>query len=148
MTPLLSIILLFLISYSGFTLYKKFGVNQFWLKLLVDSGSLHLFIGIIVGPYLLQLISAEILSQLNVLVALVLGWAGFLIGLQVKKSELKRFQKSYFLFSTTFFASALILLFLILIAGIGLDIIEYKISEIAFLALLGAVELAHLDWFH
>ena len=89
MTPLLSIILLFIIAYAGFTLYKKFGVSQFWLKLLVDSGSLHLFIGIIVGPYLLQLISSEILSQLNFLVALVLGWAGFLIGLQVKKTELE-----------------------------------------------------------
>ena len=103
MTPLLSIILLFLIAYVGFTLYKKYGVSRFWLKLLVDSGSIHLFIGVLVGPHLLQLLSVEILGQLNFLIALVLGWAGFLIGLQVKIIEFKRFQKSYFLFSSTFF---------------------------------------------
>ena len=139
MTPLLSIILLFLIAYAGFTLYQKYGVSWVWLKLLVDSGSIHLFIGVLVGPHLLQLLSVEILDQLNFLIALVLGWAGFLIGLQVKIIELKRFQKSYFLFSSTFFISSTVLLLLFLISGIKLHMIEYRISEVAFLSLLGAV---------
>jgi Kef-type K+ transport system membrane component KefB len=139
MTPLLSIILLFLIAYAGFMLYQKYGVSRFWLKLLVDSGSIHLFIGVLVGPHLLQLLSVEILGQLNFLIALVLGWAGFLIGLQVKIIELKRFQKSYFLFSSTFFISSTVLLLIFLISGIKLNMIEHRISEVAFLGLLGAV---------
>lgn len=139
MTPLLSMILLFLIAYAGFTLYQKFSVSQFWLKLLFDSGSIHLFIGIIVGPHLLSLISTEIMAQLNFLVALVLGWAGFLIGLQVKFTELRRFQKSYYLFSSTFFISSLLLLLLILMVLIKTEVIDYRISEIAIIALLGAV---------
>ena len=138
MTPLLSIILLFLIAYAGYTLYQKYGVNHFWLQLLVDSGSLHIFIGILVGPYMLKLITADILEQLNFLVALVLGWAGFLIGLQVRTSELKRFQTSYFLFSTTFFLITYLSLIIILALGINLKLIEHNISDIAFLGLLGA----------
>lgn len=138
MTPLLSIILLFLIAYAGFTLYQKYGVNQFWLKLLFDSGSLHLFIGVIVGPHILQLITHDILDQLNFLVALVLGWAGFLIGLQAKGAELKRFQKSYFLFSIIFFIITYFSLLITLALGINFKFIEYNISEVAFLGLLGA----------
>ena len=53
-----------------------------------------------IGPNTLGLLTDTVLNQLNVLVGLVLGWTGFLIGLQAKRTELRRFQKSYFLFAT------------------------------------------------
>jgi len=103
MTALLSIIFLFFLAYAGFSIYQKYKIKAFSLRLLVDNGSFHLLIGLLVGPNLLQLLSEDILEQLKFLVALVLGWAGFLIGLQLKLGELKRFQPGYFLFAFTNF---------------------------------------------
>ena len=99
MTPLLGIIFLFILAYIGSFLYERYHLATGWTKVLLYSGSLNLVIGYIIGPHFFGLLSDEIIGKLYVLVALVLGWAGFLIGLQAKASELKRFQSTYYLYS-------------------------------------------------
>jgi len=130
---------LFLLAYAGYTLYQKYSVSQFWLRMLVDSGSIHLLIGVLVGPHMLMLLTLDILDQLNFLVTLVLGWAGFLIGLQVKGSELKRFQKGYYLFASTYFFINSLIFFILLVIAIQLSKGQYNLSDGAFLVVLGAV---------
>ena len=99
MTPLLSIIFLFFLAYVGSFLYQRYNLATGWVKIFLFSGSLNLVIGYMIGPHFFGLLSGEIIGKLNVLVGLVLGWAGFLIGLQAKVSELKRFQSTYYLYS-------------------------------------------------
>ena len=99
MTPVLGIIFLFLLAYAGAFLYQRYHLASGWMKVLFYSGSLNLVIGYLIGPNILGLLSDEIIGKIYVLLGLVLGWAGFLIGLQVKTSELKRFQSTYYLFS-------------------------------------------------
>lgn len=98
MTPLLGIIFLFFLAYIGSFLYQRYNLATGWVKVFLFSGSLNLVIGYMIGPHFLGLLSDEIIGKLYVLVGLVLGWAGFLIGLQAKVSELKRFQSTYYLY--------------------------------------------------
>ena len=99
MTPLFGILILFLLAYIGSFLYQRYHLSMGWAKVLLYSGSLNLVIGYLIGPHFFGLLSDEIIGKLYVLVGLVLGWAGFLIGLQAKRSELKRFQSTYYLYS-------------------------------------------------
>ena len=99
MTPLLSIIFIVIIAYLGSAYYNKYQESSALVKSLGYSGSVYLIIGFLLGPSILALITPDIMEKLIVLVALVLGWTGFLIGLQAKRSELKRFQKSYYFFT-------------------------------------------------
>jgi Kef-type K+ transport system membrane component KefB len=100
MTPLLSIILLFLIAYFGWLFYKRFSSKSALINHIAASGSIYLLAGFLIGPQLFGLLTEEIIENLNVLVGLVLGWTGFLIGLQAKRQELRRFQESYYLFAS------------------------------------------------
>ena len=127
MTPLLSIILIVIIAYLGSAYYNKYQKSSTLVKSLGYSGSIYLIIGFLLGPSNLALITPEIMEKLIVLVALVLGWTGFLIGLQAKRSELKRFQKSYYLFSILNFlimilASAIVAKIFITITGLKIKI--------------------------
>jgi Kef-type K+ transport system membrane component KefB len=139
MTPLLNFILLLLIAYIGSTVYHKYENSPLWLKSIIYSGSIHLLIGLLIGPNFLNLLSPEVLDQLDVIIGFVLGWTGFLIGLQGKRSVLFRFQKSYFLFSTLNFI-CMLLLFLVLLYIYSLFFnIEFSIMHLALLALMGTV---------
>lgn len=139
MTPLLSLILIFLIAYLGSLIYKKFESSSPWISAFVYSGSIHIVIGYLLGPHSTGLLTDKIIGQLNVLVGLVLGWTGFLIGLQAKRSELKRFQKSYYLFAS--------LNFIIMLVGFGVVVFTiikvFKIyiedSHASMLIIIGAV---------
>ena len=114
MTPLLNFIILLIIVYIGSIIYPKIKIKSSWLKGFSYLGSLYLIIGIIIGPNILKLLTTDIIKQLNVLVSFVLGWTGFLIGLQAKKSELKRYMKSYFLFASMNFMLVFFSFFIIL----------------------------------
>jgi len=139
MTPLLGIIFLFILAYIGSFLYERYHLATGWTKVLLYSGSLNLVIGYLIGPHFFGLLSDAIIGKLYVLVALVLGWAGFLIGLQAKVSELKRFQSTYYLYSglnflLTFFGLFFILFFMDLVFKLNLDL-----PVIILLAILGTV---------
>jgi Kef-type K+ transport system membrane component KefB len=139
MTPLLGIIFLFILAYIGSFLYERYHLATGWTKVILYSGSLNLVIGYLIGPHFFGLLSEIIIGKLYVLVALVLGWAGFLIGLQAKAIELKRFQSTYYLYSglnfiLTFVGLFLIIFFIDLIFKLNLDL-----SVIILLAILGSV---------
>jgi Kef-type K+ transport system membrane component KefB len=114
MTPLLGIIFLFILAYIGSFLYQRYHLATGWIKVILYSGSLNIVIGYLIGPHFFGLLSDVIIGKIYVLVGLVLGWAGFLIGLQAKVSELKRFQSTYYLYSGLNFFLTFIGLFLVI----------------------------------
>ena len=139
MTPFLGIIFLFILAYIGSFLYERYHLATGWTKVILYSGSLNLVIGYIIGPHFFGLLSDAIIGKLYVLVALVLGWAGFLIGLQAKAIELKRFQSTYYLYSginfiLTFVGLFIVIFFMDLIFKFNLDL-----PLIILLAILGSV---------
>ena len=139
MTPLLGIVFLFIIAYIGAFFYQKYHLESGWLKVLFFSGSLNLILGYMIGPNILGILTDEVIGKLYVLVGLVLGWAGFLIGMQAKKSELKRFQRSYFLYSIINFLLMFIMM-LVLVSALNQTLklsINFSVQILA--AVLGAV---------
>ena len=139
MTPLLGIIFLFLLAYIGSFLYQRYQLGTGWVKVLLYSGSLNLVIGYLIGPHFFGLLSEAIIGELYVLVGLVLGWAGFLIGLQAKANELKRFQLNYYLFSGLNFSLTFIGMFsVIFLIDFMLDL-SLSISLIILTSILGTV---------
>ena len=139
MTPLLGMIFLFILAYIGSFIYERYHLATGWTKVILYSGSLNLVIGYLIGPHFFGLLSDAIIGKLYVLVALVLGWAGFLIGLQAKATELKRFQSTYYLYSSinfilTFVGLFIVIFFMDLIFKFNLDL-----PLIILLTILGSV---------
>jgi Kef-type K+ transport system membrane component KefB len=141
MTPLLSLLLLIIFSYLGALFYKKIhiGGGARWIKGLTYTGSLYLLLGYIIGPEVFSIITPEISKKIEVIYTLALGWVGFLIGLQTNIRSLKRFQLKYYLYSSTLFFTALLLLQLFLIVAFYL--MDYPAShlELLILSTAGAV---------
>lgn len=139
MNILISLVLLVLIAYLGSIIFHRYPIKQNWLKSIVYSGNLYIILGFAIGPNVLNLISETIVSQINVLYALVLGWAGFLIGLQANIKNLKRFRGLYYYFATSNFIFAFCLSSILLILTFPLIQKEFNNIEVIVLATASAV---------
>ena len=136
MNILLSLVFLVLIAFLGSILFQRHPVKNNYVKSIVYSGNLYILLGIAIGPHILDLINDATIDKLNVLFTLVLGWAGFLIGLQSSFKNLKRFRQIYYYFATSnfiiaFCLSSALLVLLFPLIQIGLNNIEIIILAIA-----------------
>jgi Kef-type K+ transport system membrane component KefB len=139
MTALLSLVLLVLIAYLGSIFFQKVKIRKPWIKSFAYTGSLYLLLGYLIGPNLFNVFNKEVFQQLNVLYALVLGWIGFLIGLQANVKSIKRFQKEYFRFATINIIIALVISFIALYQSFHLVDRFFNETEILILAIAGSV---------
>lgn len=96
MTPLLSLILIVLIAYVGSVFFQKSHAIPFVFKGISHSGLLYLLLGLFIGPNFLKILDNKILDEISIILAFVLGWTGFLIGLQINIKQLLRFRFSYY----------------------------------------------------
>ncbi len=139
MNMLLSLVLLVLIAFVGSIIFHRFPIRNNWLNSIIYSGNLYILLGFAIGPNVLNFINENTINQLNVLYALVLGWAGFLIGLQVNLKNLKRFRRLYYYFATSNFIIAFCLSSILLILTFPLIQARFKNIEIIVLAIASAV---------
>lgn len=96
MDPLVSTLVLILVALLGARFsFSTEGVPA-GPRLLFRTGTHFVFVGFLLGPQALGLISAEALAQLDPLLALALGWVGFLFGLQLDRESLKQFPSRFF----------------------------------------------------
>ncbi len=66
-------------------------------RLLFRTGAHFLFLGFLLGPPVLGLVSLEAINQLFPLLGLGLGWVGLLFGLQLDRETLSQFPASFHL---------------------------------------------------
>lgn len=64
-------------------------------RLLFRTGTHFLFVGVLLGPAVLGLLSTEALVQLYPLLGLGLGWVGLLFGLQLDRTTLRQFPRAF-----------------------------------------------------
>lgn len=64
-------------------------------RLILRTGTHFLFVGFLLGPAALGLVSTAALGQLSPLLGLALGWIGLLFGLQLDRSALKHFPRVF-----------------------------------------------------
>lgn len=88
------LIIMFL-AFSGYHLtFRSFRLpliaKRFYL-----TGTEYLFLGLLLGPFFLNLLDQKTLTSLEPISTLLLGWVGLLCGFQFEIRELKRFPKTY-----------------------------------------------------
>lgn len=140
MTSLLTIVILLVIAYSGSILFQKIKIKSTFIKSLAYTGILYIALGYSLSPRILGFFSGPTMGHMNLIFAIVLGWVGFLVGLQAKVSGLKRFPYKYYLFSSINFVlvfglSALLLLLLLNFFGET----QFSYHQIFVISLAGAI---------
>ena len=139
MTPLLSLILLVLIAYIGAVFLHNIKTSSSIFKGITNSGIIYLLLGYVIGPNGLLVLDKKVLTDLSLVIAFVLGWTGFIIGLQINAKQMLRFPPAYY-WKTLFIFS---ISFLFLTSGIFvINLFIYNIltlSEIVVLSIAGSI---------
>ncbi len=140
MTSLLSIVLIVLLAFVGSVIFKKIKIRSTFLESIAYTGMLYLLLGYLLSPNVFNLFDESILKNLNILFALVLGWAGFLVGLQAKITGMLRFPPMYFRYTIT----NIVLVFLLSLSGFWylLKVVfhaQMDYQNLLVLALAGAI---------
>ncbi len=123
MNPLLVVLLLALIGLLGaqFTFARR--TVPLGPQIFLAIGGPFLFLGFLLGPHALHVLSLSTISQLTPLLALGLGWVGLLFGLQLDRSQLRQFPTRYlalaWLQATVAFA---------VVFGIGLSLVGVRLA--------------------
>jgi hypothetical protein len=95
MDPLVATLFLVLLALLGARLSFSTESVPAGPRLLFRTGTHFLFVGFLLGPPVLALVSRDAISQLFPLLGLALGWVGMLFGLQLDRSALARFPRSF-----------------------------------------------------
>lgn len=140
MTSLLSIVVLVLLAYTGSRVIQKWPIRNTYLKSIAFTGIVYIILGYLLSPKVLNVVTVEITEQLKIVFSLVLGWAGFLIGLQTNISGLKRFPLKYYRYSALGFLIAFTITFMLLYVIMDAWLL-YRIDfhSLLILSLAGAV---------
>ncbi|HKL80680.1 MAG TPA: cation:proton antiporter [Mobilitalea sp.] len=93
----------------------------------------YLIIGLIAGPYCLNLLSIEVIERFSIIPEIALGLIAFSIGAEFKLSYMKKIGKSPVIIATTAALGAVLLVdFILIITG----------NDVSFSLLLGAIAAA------
>jgi hypothetical protein len=87
--------LLILIAYLGSRLIRKGGRSFSPFTFIFQSGLIYIALGLYLGRHGSNVLSPEILQSFRPLIALGLGWVGFVFGFQLEYRYLKRFPRRY-----------------------------------------------------
>lgn len=95
MNPLLVVLLLALIGLLGARFAFPGGQVPLGPRILIAIGVPFLFLGFVLGPHLLRILSPRVVDQLTPIIALGLGWVGLLFGLQLDRDHLRQFPRRF-----------------------------------------------------
>ncbi|UCC73104.1 MAG: cation:proton antiporter [Gemmatimonadota bacterium] len=95
MNPILAVLLLALIGLIGAQLTFARRRVPLGPRISIAIGLPFLFVGFLLGPHLLEMLSLQTVGQLTPLLALGLGWIGVLFGLQLDRDHLRQFPPRY-----------------------------------------------------
>ncbi|WP_157487329.1 hypothetical protein [Desulfosarcina sp. BuS5] len=85
-----SLLIIFL-AFSGYHLSFKNFKPPLFMRVFYLSGTEFLFLGFLLGPRLLNIIDNETVKALEPFTTFLLGWIGFLFGLQLEIRKIKRY---------------------------------------------------------
>ncbi|MEJ2537233.1 MAG: hypothetical protein P8048_09320, partial [Calditrichia bacterium] len=125
MTPFLGLLIILLITFVGARFLHRSTItkNPLFSGLIV-SGFPYILIGIILGPQLFNFLNTQIISSLEPLIALAIGWVGLLFGLQLRWRNIRRFPRNYVLFTSV----QSLVTFLVILAAMGIGFLFIRHS--------------------
>jgi hypothetical protein len=101
MTPILGILLIFLITFAGVRIFARSAVlKKPLLSGLIVSGVPYILTGVALGPQFFNFLSKEIIDSLEPIISLAIGWVGLIFGIQLRWRNIKRFPGNYLLFTS------------------------------------------------
>ncbi len=98
MKTILSLVLFLIIGFAGSKGFVRKSRSRFPLPGLYVTGMDFFFVGILLGPNILDVITPAVIQDLKPIIYLALGWAGFLVGLEMTWPQLKRVSKPIYQF--------------------------------------------------
>lgn len=139
MDPFASTLILILLALVG----ARFSFSTLQVppgpRLVFRTGTHFLFLGFILGPNLLSLLTQEAVQQLFPLLGMGLGWIGFLFGLQLDRRNLRQFPPVFFLLAI---GQAILVFFIFLAVGWFVLLGSGQTGRIPLLLLMGAAATA------
>ncbi|MCK5031999.1 MAG: hypothetical protein KAS18_00155 [Calditrichia bacterium] len=139
MTPLLSLIFLVLIAYVGALFLHNVKTSSSIFRGITNSGIIYLLLGYIIGPNLLKVLDLQVLNDLSLLIAFVLGWTGFIIGLQINAKQMRRFPISYYWKTLLIFTLNFVFMTLGLLIVKQFIYNRFTLTEIIVLSIAGSI---------
>ena len=136
MSPLVGVLILVLLGLLGSRVAFDPARTPLGPRLLLATGTHFLLVGFLLGP-ILDLLTLDVIAQLEPFLALGLGWIGLLFGLQLDRRQLAQFPGSFFLFAVV---QAVITF--VLFAGIAVLLIDGSGVPGAEVAVLAAAATA------
>lgn len=139
MDPFLSTLILILLALLG----ARFSFSTLQVppgpRLVFRTGTHFLFLGFILGPHLLGLLTQDAVRQLFPLLGMGLGWIGFLFGLQLDRRNLRQFPPAYFILAL---GQAILVFFVFLGLGWLALVVFGQTGRIPRMLLMGAAATA------
>jgi len=142
MDPFLSTLLLILLALLG----ARFSFSSISVppgpRLVFRTGTHFLFLGLVLGPHALGLLTHEAIRQLFPLLGLGLGWVGFLFGLQLDRRNLGQFPLSFHILAAG--QAVLTFLFFMAVGWLGLLALG-RTGAVETLLVMGAAATASVS---
>ena len=139
MDPFVSTLILILLALLG----ARFSFSSISVspgpRLVFRTGTHFLFLGLILGPHVLGLLTDGAIRQLFPLLGLGLGWIGFLFGLQLDRRNLSHFPPAFLILALG--QAVFTFLFFLGVGWLGLMALGYG-SRVEVLLLMGAAATA------
>lgn len=139
MNLILTLLFLVTIAVIGKYVFQKIPVDNLIHNFLNYSGFYYLALGVLLGPYFLNVFTEDVISQSYFVFSLVLGWTGFLIGLQLNFKQVSRFKSAYYFKGLFYFLLNLAIIFALLYVSNYLIIKKLTWLEIILLAVAGGM---------
>ncbi|GAB4366245.1 MAG: hypothetical protein Kow0042_05980 [Calditrichia bacterium] len=143
MTPFLGLLLILVIVFLGARMFGRSAIvkNPLFSGLVV-SGIPYVLIGVILGPRFFNFLNPNIITSLQPLISLALGWIGLLFGLQLRVRNIRRFPGNYLLFTSVQSLISFLFIFSVMIVSFLLFApirFENKLEAAIILAALGSI---------
>ncbi len=143
MTPILGFLLVIIIALiSKLVILPRMNQASPFVTGLAISGLPYIVLGMVLGPRAFDLLDSDILTRLEPLISLALGWVGILFGIQLRWNNVRRFPANYLLFATVQSLLAFGVIALIGISGIYLlapPEVESPLQVALILAAIGSI---------
>jgi Kef-type K+ transport system membrane component KefB len=140
MNPFVSTLVIALLALAGSRISFSTERVPAATRLLFRAGTHFLFLGMLLGPLVLDVLTPDAVALLYPLLGLGLGWIGLLFGLQLERETLKKFPATFPSFAM---AQALVTFFVVAGLGMaGLYLARFSSESASFVVLAAAATAA------
>ncbi|APF20957.1 cation:proton antiporter domain-containing protein [Caldithrix abyssi] len=139
MNLILTLVFLVALAVVGKYFFQKIPLNNLFSNFLNYSGFYYLLMGVLFGPFFLNIFTEDVNKHSHYVFSLVLGWTGFLVGLQLNFKQMNRFQRSYYFNSIFYFLLHILFVGSLLLLINCLKIINLSVLELILLSVVGSI---------